>query len=162
MNILRTINNVRTNQRGDTIVEVLLAIAVLGAVLGGAFVAANRNTLSNRSSQERLEAIKVGEAQLERLKAMSSSAESRDAVFTPPASFCIDQANTITTGAADCTLDAAGADGQPASRYLATIERHANLSPKPGVTGIRFIITVGWESVLGGQETLQYKYEVYR
>jgi len=158
VNILRTIKD----QRGDTIVEVLLAVAVLGAVLGGAFVAANRNSLVNRSSQERLEAVKVGEAQLERLKAMAASADSSSTIFSAPANFCIDQLNTITTGTTDCTLDAAGADGQPASRYLASIQRDANLSPKPGVTGIRFSIDITWDSVLGDQETLQYKYEVFR
>lgn len=160
--IFRTIGRIRQANRGDTIIEVLLAIAILGAVLGGAFVAANRNTLVNRSSQERLEAIKVGEAQLERLKAKVSSPDDSDQIFSPPANFCIDQANNLATGSASCTLDAAGTSGQPASRYLANVQRDANLSPRPGVTGIRFIITVSWSSVLSGQETLSYKYEVFR
>ena len=43
----------RSRQRGDTIVEVLIAIAVIGAVLGGAYVVVNNSANNNQAAQER-------------------------------------------------------------------------------------------------------------
>lgn len=55
-------------QRGDTIVEVLLAMAVVGMVLGVAFGIANRSVAVGRSAQERSEALKYAETQVELIK----------------------------------------------------------------------------------------------
>ena len=56
------------SQRGDTIVEVLLAMAVVGLVLGVAYGITNRSVAIGRSAQERSEALKLAETQLELLK----------------------------------------------------------------------------------------------
>lgn len=58
----------RKSQRGDTIIEVLLAIAVVSSVLGISYSIMNRNILTLRSNQERTEAAKIAQAQLETLK----------------------------------------------------------------------------------------------
>lgn len=55
-------------QRGDTIVEVMLAMAVIGMVLGVAYGIANRSVTIGRSAQERSEALKIAESQLELIK----------------------------------------------------------------------------------------------
>jgi type II secretory pathway pseudopilin PulG len=60
-------------ERGDTIVEVLLAMAVLGMVLGTSFAIVNRSLATGRAAQERTEAQKLAEAQLEKLKLHSSN-----------------------------------------------------------------------------------------
>ena len=73
------------NQTGDTIVEVLLAIAVVSSVLGGAYVAANRSLNTNRAAQERTEAAKLVESQIERLKVATSNA----AIFNDNV-YCLD------------------------------------------------------------------------
>lgn len=52
-------------QRGDTIVEVLLAMSVIGLVLGAAFGIANRSVSIGQDAQERTEALKIAETQLE-------------------------------------------------------------------------------------------------
>lgn len=62
----------RRAQRGDTIVEVLLAIAVVSGVLGGAYVSATKSLNNNRQAQERGEATKFVESQIERLKVAAS------------------------------------------------------------------------------------------
>lgn len=51
--------------RGDTIVEVLLAMSVVGIVLGAAFGIANRSIALGQDAQERTEALKIAESQLE-------------------------------------------------------------------------------------------------
>lgn len=55
-------------QRGDTILEVLIATAVLTLVLTIAYTAANRGTHSIRQSQERGESSRYTESQIELLK----------------------------------------------------------------------------------------------
>ena len=63
----------RNRQRGDTIVEVLLAMSVVGLVLGTAFGIANRSVNLGQDAQERTEALKLAESQLELLKSRYSS-----------------------------------------------------------------------------------------
>ncbi len=58
----------KRNQQGDTIMEVLICMAMLGFMLGTAFTLTNRNQLSARSSQERAEATRIAEKQLEYLR----------------------------------------------------------------------------------------------
>lgn len=59
-------------QRGDTILEVLIATAVLTLVLTIAYTAANRGTHAIRQSQERGESSRYTESQIELLKAYAS------------------------------------------------------------------------------------------
>ena len=59
-------------QRGDTIIEVLLAMSVLGMVLGTSFGIVNRSLATGRDAQERSEATKLAESQVEKLKTASS------------------------------------------------------------------------------------------
>lgn len=76
---------------GDTIVEVLIAIIIVSAVLGGAYVSASRSLSVTRQSQERGEALKFAEEQVERLK--TAIPTSPDTFFNAANVFCIDSAN---------------------------------------------------------------------
>ncbi|CAN5448619.1 hypothetical protein BH10PAT3_BH10PAT3_8260 [soil metagenome] len=60
-------------QRGDTIVEVLIAMAVASSVLALTYVTMNRNLNITRASQERTEASKVVQGQIEALKARTDA-----------------------------------------------------------------------------------------
>lgn len=80
---------INLEQRGDTIVEVLLSLVIVSSVLAGAYVTSNRSFRNSQQSQERGEAIKFVEAQLERLKAQSSS---NGSVFTT-ANYCFNKNN---------------------------------------------------------------------
>ncbi len=55
-------------QAGDTIIEVFIAVAIISSVLGLAYATINRNTLVIRDTQERTEASKLGQGQIEVLK----------------------------------------------------------------------------------------------
>ena len=55
-------------QRGDTIVEVMLALTVIGMALGVSYGIANRSLATGQLAQERTEALKLAESQLEILK----------------------------------------------------------------------------------------------
>lgn len=75
-----------TNQSGDTIVEVLLSIAIVSLILGAAYVSANQSIKNVRRSQERIEATKVAEGQAEMLKAAIVSDNAISGLTT---SFCL-------------------------------------------------------------------------
>jgi Tfp pilus assembly protein PilV len=103
-------------QRGDTIVEVLIALAVASSVLGITYATMNRNLIITRAAQERTEAAKLAQGQLEILKSKSDkTAPSGD-------KFCYNIAGTaVTTGfdsstpTADITSDLLNTTGYPAA-----------------------------------------------
>lgn len=84
------------NSFGDTIIEVMLALAVLGAIIGGGYSVATRSLNGVRVSQERSEATQIAEGQIEALKATYSGAKNitdiitddylgdEEAIFTDP------------------------------------------------------------------------------
>jgi type II secretory pathway pseudopilin PulG len=82
---------IRLNHKGDTIVEVLIAIAIVGMVLAGAYASANKSLQANRRAQERAEALRVAEQQLEYLK----KAGSDDAVNLADGNFCMASATGV-------------------------------------------------------------------
>ena len=57
-----------SNQFGDTIIEVMLAVAVVGMVLGASYATATRALRTGRFAQEQTEALKLAESQMEKLK----------------------------------------------------------------------------------------------
>lgn len=94
--MLKKLKSLRS-QRGDTILEVLIATAVLTLILTMAYTAANRGSLSTRQAQERGEASRHTEAQIELLKAFISRTSDPALPGLPPASggyFCMVNGNT--------------------------------------------------------------------
>lgn len=156
-----------SSERGDTIVEVLLSLAVLGAVLGSAYVISSRNITTNRMSQERLEAIKLAETQFERLRVQAA----KDGTVFNATDFCLPknatQGSEVVLASDDkCKVDANGdpvaADVAP--RYSMAIVREQYVSiPNVPQAGTRFRVSMTWEKVGGnGTDRLDSYYEVYR
>lgn len=58
----------KLSQRGDTIMEVLIAVAVLSLILAVTFNLANRSSKANRQAAERSEGTKYVQSQMETLK----------------------------------------------------------------------------------------------
>jgi prepilin-type N-terminal cleavage/methylation domain-containing protein len=65
--------SMRFNQAGDTLVEVLLATAILSMVLAGAFTISNRATRINQSAEERTQVSNLMQREVELLKAKHAS-----------------------------------------------------------------------------------------
>lgn len=83
-------------RRGDTIVEVMLAMSVIGIVIGAAFGIANRSIAAGQDAQERTEALKIAETQLELFKSqypLSVSLRAR----TQAQPFCFDITQGVST-----------------------------------------------------------------
>ncbi|HET8671733.1 MAG TPA: hypothetical protein VFM05_14230, partial [Candidatus Saccharimonadales bacterium] len=127
-------------EHGDTIVEVLLAIAVISSVIGGAFVMTNRSLQGSRDAQERVNATKLVESQVEQIKNLAAT----DAIVVfgagVPASFCVNTAGAIVASTdAACLVDVSGnaTTGEPSFRL-------ANSR-----SGNTFTFTATWTSFRG-------------
>lgn len=144
------------NQRGDTIVEVLIAIAVISLVLGGAYVTTNRSLQATRAAQERVNALKLAESQIEQIKAMAANSPSVLFGSATASAFCISKANgqPVAAGDAACEVTLSG-DPAPSGvepRFNISITRSSNY----------FELTETWEDVSGrNTDSLQMRYRVY-
>lgn len=140
----------RLHQAGDTMVEVLISMAIVSMILGGAYVTSNKSLLATRDAQEHVQALKLADAQLELLGAQPPSAPIlNSAAFcyaqvisaTPPPTFIyVAQAviNSNCTFTTDGTLAPVGF--QPA--YSVAITHDANTPPL-------YKVQITWDSVTG-------------
>ena len=142
-------------QRGDTIVEVLISIAVISLILGGAYVATNKSLLGTRAAQERGDALKLVESQVESIKSIAAG-NNADSVFGSgtPANFCVINNTTVVAATnAGCKVDASGAatTGEPA--YNISISRTG---------GNTFTVTNTWAAIENkGNDRVTMTYRIY-
>jgi len=54
-------------QNGDTLIEVMIALAIIGSVIAISYATASRALRTGRAAQERTEAVKFVESQVESL-----------------------------------------------------------------------------------------------
>jgi prepilin-type N-terminal cleavage/methylation domain-containing protein len=143
----------RNSERGDTLVEVLIAIAVISLILGGAFVMTNRSLQGTRDAQERVNATKLVEAQVERIKNIAST--DSDTIFGAgtPGSFCINNSGTVVASTnAACAVDISNQPTSAEPVYRLSVTRSGNT----------FTVTNTWNKVRGsGQNNLVMKYRTY-
>lgn len=139
----------RLKSSGDTIVEVLLAIAVLGAVLSGAYVSASHSQKNIRQAQERGEALQFVQAQQELIKDMAANDLKSGALFSESLPFCVNNSYNIETILANCRF---GTDG----RYGVNVLRTGNPA-----SGHLFTVTAVWDNVIGsGEDNITSSYRI--
>lgn len=124
------------DQRGDTIVEVLIAIVVVSMVLVAAYVTTTRNVNGMQDTEEHSEALQLAQAQLEYL---------HNAAVAPTNGSCfLSDGSTSTT---QCVVDASGTPLGPSS----TEEPQFTLSISQTLTSVvvepTFEISVTWASI---------------
>ena len=144
----------RSRQRGDTIVEVLIAIAVIGAVLGGAYVVVNNSANNNQAAQERTAAVGVAESQLELLRSYAAAG-------TLPADgekFCLSDTGNVVKTTITGVLPAASDAGYPAQ--CITDERYVAGIVAGGTN--KFTVYVTWDGLTGGRSQVSIAYKVYQ
>lgn len=76
------------SEQGDTIVEVLICIAILGFVLAAAYTLTTRNATTAQKSQERARAVGVAETQIERLRSYFDN-NPKATLDVLPSHFCL-------------------------------------------------------------------------
>lgn len=133
---------IKINQQGETIVEVLISIAILSAVLGAAYALSQRTSLSTQRSHERAEALKVTESMIEKIKSGEIEGSDGD-------NFCVNNiSGDIETPPvpANCRY---GIEG----RYTPTIS----------IDGGTYTVETSWDRLGGGsQENLTMVYRLSR
>lgn len=60
--------SLRRNRAGDTIIEVMLALAILSLVLGASYAVASRSLRGSQAAQERIEALQIAQSMLETVR----------------------------------------------------------------------------------------------
>lgn len=132
-------------QAGDTIVEVLIAMAVASLILGGAYTVTNRSLANARQAQEQTEALKLIQGQVERLKALYPT---NKAVLQSGAQLCIK--NNTVVPASNCMNEGSSVGYRLAIKYR-TIE--------PAT----FVVTATWPSATGnGDSKVTQAYRVVK
>ncbi|MCA9332321.1 prepilin-type N-terminal cleavage/methylation domain-containing protein [Candidatus Saccharibacteria bacterium] len=133
-------------QSGDTIVEVMISLAVISMVIGLAYGIATRSLKQSQQSQERVEASKVAEGQLERLKGFSNSSDLSSLV--PAGNFCVTATNAI----------------EDVSMGHCTYNNLYRVTDTYDSSGHLITVQIDWDSATGsgsGQDQLIMYYRVY-
>lgn len=155
------------NQRGDTIVEVMIVVAVLSLILTVSFVTVNRSTQGNRQAQEHSEASKYAESQIELLKTYLS--QGTEVALPPnPSNFCmkenisptdaisgpVDESNDFAAINGNDDLKAACKKTQGGGEYYSYIERSGD--------GNKFTARTSWYNATGnGTDRATMVYRIY-
>lgn len=130
-----------TQQKGETIVEVLIAIVVASSVLGGAYYLLNRSYRQNQASVERVAAVKAAESKVETLRQLSSDKLNQINSST----WCVNA--DIVQQSTECVVN---------NRYNVLIS-----SSSMGDGKLKnYTIKTTWDSALGGQDNLVIYYRL--
>lgn len=159
----------RLTQRGDTIVEVLICVSILGFVVAAAYSLATRNQIATLKAQERARATGIVESQVESLRGYI---EAKNNLAGVAENFCFvdddsaaplkfkpvdltgsnkpkaDRAtDQVTNYGSDCTID----DLYKVSVWQPTAD--GSQDPAIGATldnSATYAVTVRWETAGGG------------
>jgi Tfp pilus assembly protein PilV len=143
-------------QRGDTIVEVLICIALVSLILTGAYATTRKSTLGIRDAQEHSEALKLAQSQLEQVRQNAGTATQdvfNQAVGTD---FCMVN-GVVTTTAAPCKQDATGTPTTVEPAYKITIKR---ATCAVGTNCSTFTIQATWTGI--NTKTTAFEQVIYR
>lgn len=77
------------NSRGDTIVEVILATAVIASAIGLTVAMSNRNLQNGVAAAKRSEALALAQEQVEHIKNAYTTNSSRSSLYKVEADYCI-------------------------------------------------------------------------
>lgn len=142
------------NQAGDTIVEVLITIAIMGTVLAGAYATANRSLTTIQDAQEHQQATLLAQSQMDALGSLSATD-----LMGHPNSFCF-----FNNGSANVLVDALTSPAIPNPQCIQTPPQDYYVSIQQ--TGIppagnlpTYAATVTWDRLGGGQNQVQLFYQ---
>lgn len=151
---------------GDTIIEVLVVLTVLGLAISISYATANRSLLNARQAQEHAEAARLVETQIENLRLLSynSTPGNTDAgtnIFLS-AVYCIpdptDPSPIDTDIAHNCSL---GLNGLYRV-YIINCDKLAAFGIACSAGADTFMVTAQWPNVFGqGNDTVTMNYRAH-
>jgi len=128
--------SLKLKQRGDTIVEVLIATAVVSLVLTGAMAVSNSSLKQIRAAQERSEAQAYAQSTVELLDGYTGPQQ-------PP--FCLNIINGAITNLPENDSNCIFSERY---KQLVTYDQ----------TDKSYTVTITWDGITGNQETLTLAY----
>lgn len=147
------------NSRGDTIIEVMIVLAVLGFAISIAYATANRSLLNARQAQENSEASRYVQSQIEGLISLAPSGTT---IYSQTSGFCIPDAKSPTIKIAaplsPCTFGTI-----PYTVLIYNCDRSgSSLCSAPNVASNSdsFVVQASWDDVIG--QGTDYVTQVYR
>ncbi len=157
------------NQAGDTIVEVVIAVAIISSVLVGAFIVSQKSALAVRDSQEHGEALQVLQGQVELVRAMVLAEDhSTNHIFdTSPKYFCVDGADPNGLKRVDfqsTVTELPSADSDPYDYYAPEckdIQGRYNIAVSYDDLTYTFTFHGRWDRLGGGKNEVKMAYRVY-
>ncbi|MDB5170701.1 MAG: hypothetical protein JWO35_395 [Candidatus Saccharibacteria bacterium] len=170
----------RGDQRGDTIVEVMIVLAVLGTAISISYATANKSLMATRAAQENSQATALLQSQVELLRSMAPTstadkpADQNIFDLSRPNRFCV--ILTTHTPPAPATLAVAtatpGVAGDPCKNgiYDIVIAYYQNGFPDalpdggtPDTSKDTFILKATWDNVAGeGKDSSTMTYRVHQ
>lgn len=161
----------RLQARGDTILEVLIALTVISFILTASYSLANHSLAASRDAQEHVEALKLAEGQLEELQNLSvSSKASHTALFSSLASspvFCIDAATgtkidfTLGSPNPSTDLDTFQSPPYPAQCNQSATSLYNIFVEYNQAANDLFIVHVRWDRINGGKDEVSLDYTLH-
>lgn len=131
---------IHRKQSGDTIVEVLVSIAVVSLVLAGAYALTNRNTLITQDTQEHGQALQLVQAQVEYLRANNG--------FNTNQYNCFDSSGNPAQAAANGHPCLVGNDGMPVPTGVQPAFDLSITLGQNGCSAASYSVQAQWDSIL--------------
>jgi Tfp pilus assembly protein PilE len=149
-NIAQILKIPSRQQRGDTIVEVMVSLAIIGLAIGSGYALTNRSFHSGLASAERYQAQSLAQGQIEFIKnAFIYDPVTLNKYKTAQPNFCISDAQDTSVATVQYDSHCKGFD---ATIFDTSINYNSTLSS--------FSVKVSWASATGAgtnQTTLYYK-----
>jgi len=146
----------KLDNRGDTIIEVMIVLAVLGLALSIAYATANKSLINTRQAQEYAEASAQVQSQIEQLRANSAIIDTSNPQYiyrASPTVFCINSDGNVITYPAGNVSDACT---QGKNDLYALMINYDD-------TTDTFTVTATWDDVTGDDtNTLAMSYRLHK
>jgi type II secretory pathway pseudopilin PulG len=159
------------NNNGDTIVEVMVVLAVLGLAIGISYATASRSLQDTNQAEENSQATEYAQSQIEDLRYLAPTSNSADHsqnpttnIFYPSTAFCI----SSPTAVAPITI-ASSANCSYGNNYRILIYNcdyfiPTTINPCAGsaASSDTFVVQATWPNVLGqGSDSATLNYRVH-
>jgi type II secretory pathway pseudopilin PulG len=150
----------KLGNRGDTIIEIMIVLSVLGFAIGVTYATANRSLLNVRQAEESTEATTLVQSQIESLRTLTqyTVGQPNDIFDQTTPGFCIDSSGNVQTITNSGPTDQAS---YPASCLIDNLY-YLFVSYEDPTTST-FEVQAVWADVLGqGEDSVTMFYRIYQ
>jgi type II secretory pathway pseudopilin PulG len=147
------------DDRGDTIVEVLIVISLISLMLVAGFKTTNESSVAVRDSQEHAEALYILRGQVERLRPLATGTSA--AIYAPNKVFCIDSNGAVQTFTSYTSVPPIASDDwtnyPPACKYVNNLY---NLSVTYDTSSRVFTFLARWDRISHDRDQVELFYRL--